>query len=120
MADQQGFVRLNKEQKRLLRALKPLDGVEGGLARISAEGVKGFEPIRALPVLYELRELNYVLITNDEQGDPCYVCLSSWAYCYRWEYFMNLVVPVILQMLGGVSGGFVVWLLTKLSEKPTP
>jgi len=114
MADEKGFVRLNREQKRVLDALKPFDGVEGGLPKISEDGKLGRDVTRDLPIVDELEELGYVTFRKNEEGRIEFVSLSSWAYCYRREYFMNLFVPTLLQMLGGISGGLVVWLLTKL------
>lgn len=115
MADQKGFVRLNHEQKRVLKALKVLDGHEGGFREVSENGIGRISAVRVMPALYELSEMGYVVITNDEHG-PSYINLSTWTYCYRREYFMNLVVPAFLQMLGGVSGGLVVWCLGRLFQ----
>ena len=116
MAEKKGFVRLNREQKRLLELLKSLDGIEGGFGKLSIEGVRDFQPVRTLPTLHELAQLGYVTVLYDEHGSPFCINLSSWAYCYRWEYFMNLVLPVLLQMLGGVSGGLVVWVLGRVLQ----
>ena len=115
MNHKQGFVRLNHEQKRILDLIKANDGYHRFFAELETEyAFEGLSYERVIPVVTELQDLGYLKIIEDDNGLPVGLGLSSWAYCYGWEYFINLVLPTILSVLSGVSGGLVVWLLTRL------
>lgn len=118
MTDKKGFVRLNREQKRVLELIKPFDG-DGEFFTKAVGGELGAPFDRVIPVMWELHDLGYLTVLGERDGEN-YVALSSWAYCYRWEYFVHIVLPALVNGLAGVSGGLVVWLLTHLLSPSAP
>ena len=107
----QGFQRLNREQRRVLRAIEGLEFQKDFLERLhdGEVGVDGMEPDRVATVIEELVALGYVTWADD--GD---FYLSSAARCYRSEYLYNVVLRYAASVVGGSFGGLVVWVLSKL------
>ncbi len=113
MPQNQGFVRLNVVQKDVLELVKPFDADVEFFAKVSRGDVGGMRLEKLVPILGELQDAGYLTVV-EEDGKPLCMALSSWALCYRREYLLDIVLPALVRGLAGVSGGLVVWLLTKL------
>lgn len=116
------FVRLNVRQRAFLDAIKVWDDDPKFFDKLSKGSVSvlGMPESKVRMMAYELDDAGYLkLLFTELNGrakglDPLGFTLSSDAFCYRHEYCVNLVLPVLLQLLGGVSGGLAVWLLTRV------
>lgn len=113
MDDKQGFVRLNPVQKHVLELIKPFVGDEDFFVNVRDGNIGDMSFKRLMPVLWELQALGYLSVLKDDYGLPYGVALSSCAFCYRHEYLVNICIPALVRGLAGVSGGLVVWLLTR-------
>lgn len=113
MAGKQEFVRLNREQKRVLELIKPFDRSTELYESLYRVGFGGLPEGRVFSVIDELEDLNYLTVLRSD-GCALGVALHSAAFCYRSEYIANVVMPVAMSMASGASGGLVVWLLAKL------
>lgn len=113
MEGKQGFVRLNPRQKEVLELVKPFDGNEEFFPKVRAGQIGNIAFEQLVPILGELQDCGYLTIIVVD-GEPRYIALSSWAFCYRHEYLVNVALPALVNGLAGVSGGLVVWLLTRL------
>ncbi len=127
MNGENSFVRLNKIQRAFLRAIEPWDDDAEFFSKLK-EGdivILRYSPEKSLAMLGELERAGYLMFIYGPRGirrdpvtgkpiTPAKFTLSSDAFCYWHEYGMNLVLPVLLQLLAGSAGGLAVWLLTHL------
>lgn len=127
MNGQNEFVRLNARQRAFLRAIEVWDDDPEFFGKLKRKEVRvaGYSPEKTLIMLSELEQAGYLTFILKAPGlkrdpitgapiDPACFTLSSDAYCYGWEYAVNVVGPVLLQLLGGTAGGLVVWALTRV------
>ena len=115
------FVRLNRRQRVVLERLKSFDGDPELIDKVASGSadVLGMDPGALQVAIRELGDIGYLTVLyrgapSREDRAVVGAKLHSVAFCYRWEYFVNLVLPAGAQFLGGISGGLVVWMLTKV------
>lgn len=117
------FVRLNRRQRAVLRVLKPYAGVPDFFEKLGNGEVRvaGMEPGSVLAACEELQGTGYLTLRANGVGKvdrrlnpAASFDLSTVCDCYRSEHFHYVMLPVLLQLVGGASGGLVVWLLSLL------
>ena len=113
MAEQQRFVRLNREQKRVLDLVKPYDGDDAFFDLVQRSEVGGLSFTRLIPTLGELERAGYLTVIQSG-GRPTCIALSTVAYCYREEYLLNIVLPFADRVVTGAVGGLLVWALSRV------
>jgi len=113
MAEQQRFVRLNREQKRVLDLVKPFDGDGTFFDLVQRVEVGGLSYMRLVPGLGGLERAGYLTVIKSGNRPMC-IALSTVAYCYREEYLLNIVLPFADRVVTGAVGGLLVWALSRI------
>lgn len=127
MNGENSFVRLNKIQRAFLRAIEPWDNNSEFFGKLEKGDIVilGYSSEKCIVMIGELERAGYLTRIYNPPGverdpitgipvNPMCFTLSSDAFCYWYEYGMNLVLPVFLQLIAGSAGGLAVWLLTHL------